>query len=147
MRKIPTAVVLGAATLGVMSTVAPAAQAVAEDRITGGCVVKAFQLANTTTFTGAVSDASATQDDAGAPTGATVKCSVWVNAVTVTPWYEFTGNGTQSGTDPTQFDATIDDNITICKRVVYADALDSGISCTEVQITGVPGGWVLAGTD
>jgi len=144
MGRKTTTGILGVVAFGMTMAVGPAAHAVGQDTITGFCTVKAIKANNIGPFTGVVSNASTTQDG-GTPTGATVSCAVWVNGIVSTPWYQFSGNPTQTGADQTQFDANVGDAIAVCKRVVYDDQLDSGFICTEVQITDTPGGPLLVG--
>lgn len=138
-----TRVALGVVVLGLTTAVLPAAQASGPPSITGGCALKAVQLADTTTFNGAVTESSTTQDHDGVPIGATVKCGILVNGVVVTPWYEFPGsNGVQSGSQTTTFDAAISDAIFLCKQVVFADGTITPYECASAQIIGVPGAWL-----
>ena len=139
MKKMMKSAVLGATVLGVLGTMAPAmAASSAGDTLTGvGCYFNTDEQATATNGQnqGVIGDFSVTRDGSGAPTGATVTCTITVNTIPQVS-KSYSGNGVQAGSDQIVFTASQTDSVQLCQHVVYADGSteDSCGDATQQQI-------------
>lgn len=118
----------------------PPAAADSPDHTFGGCAFDSDDAPAVTgsTYTGVISDASATFRPDGTPIDATVSCKIQVNFVDA-PGAELDvpGFGTQLDARPISFTANDGDVVALCQRTVYADGTATDWSCptaTNLQI-------------
>jgi len=123
VKKMMKGVVLGATVLGVVGTMAPAMAASSlGDTHHGGCFFNTDENAVATNGQnqGVIGDLSTTQDASGAPTGATVTCTITVNNLPQVS-KSYTGVGVQAGSDQIVFTASETDSVQLCETITYAD--------------------------
>jgi hypothetical protein len=139
VKKMMKSVVLGATVLGVVGTMAPAMAASSlGDSHHGGCFFNTDQQATATNGQnqGVIGDLSATTDGSGAPTGATVTCTITVNGLPQVS-KTYSGNPVQAGSDQIVFTASDTDSVQLCETFVYSD-LSSESDCGDATSQQIP---------
>ena len=135
MRRTARQVLVGAAAIGIVAAVTPAASA-AGNTITGGCflVAGANRTATQGQNGGFIGGASRTS------IGATVTCWIDVNGVEA-PGTRFSypgSNGVQAGAWQVSYTASDTDAVTECQSVAYADGSNAPTICFAVTTTQAP---------
>ena len=141
MKKSIKTVIVSAASLAIVGAVSPAALAnSAGDTIHGGCHFDTNEQQNLTEGQnqGVIGDSSVTTDAANLPTGASVTCFIRVNGIAQGDTsHTYTGVGVQAGANQIVFTAGVNDTVTLCEDVTYADTTTEPENCpaaTQQQI-------------
>jgi hypothetical protein len=132
-------ILIAAVAFGMVAFVVPSASAGASspDHIWGGCFLDVNQ-SDPQHMSGVIGDVSATVDASGAPTAATVSCSVVVNGVEAPGTrFSYSGNRVQAGADAVSFAATDSDIYWMCEQDVFADNT-SVTKCPSIQDAQLP---------